>query len=272
MNVLNETSSVVENVPTILAVIAGQPLTEYPVDLFIPPDALRILLDSFSGPLDLLCYLIRRQDLDVMNIPIALITKQYLEYIQLMEVHRLELAAEYLVMAAMLAEIKSRLLLPRPPEAQDDEEDPRLVLVRKLQAYEAMRVAVQMLDELPRFDREHFRCQLMSTPIEVSRCDPDVNLSDLYDKMLTILQRQDLVEHHHITQALLSVRDRMASILNLVNDRHQVLFHQTLSFDEGRGGVIVSFLAILELAKQSLLQIIQTTAFSPIYLLAIEND
>jgi len=269
---LETISEGIDNAPTILAIIGGEPLMAYPEDLFIPPDALKVLLDSFSGPLDLLCYLIRRQDIDVMNIPIALITKQYMAYIQLMEVHRLDLAAEYLVMAAMLAEIKSRFLLPRPPNQDEEEEDPRLVLVRKLQAYEAMRSAAQLLDELPRCERDFVRIQLAIVPLAQLPNHPDVALDCLHEKMRALLSRENLSEHHQITQALLSVRDRMSSILSLVQAQRQICFSQTVNYTEGRAGVVVSFLAMLELAKQSLLQVIQVTAFSPIYLMAIDDD
>jgi segregation and condensation protein A len=262
---------IADPVPTILAMIAGEPMTRFPEDLFIPPDALKVFLDSFSGPLDLLCYLIRRQHIDVMNIPIVLITKQYMEYIHLMEDHQLELAAEYLVMAAMLAEIKSRMLLPRTVESEEDEIDPRLSLVRQLQAYEAMRTAANLLDELPRCDRDFTRIQLAYVSIEPVPHYPDVDLASLHDKMLGLIQKQSHLEHHYISKSMLSVRDRMTSILSLLQEKKQINFHETLSFAEGRVGIVVSFLAMLELAKQSLLQITQITAYSPIYLMAIEN-
>lgn len=258
------------NPATILAVIDGEPMTEFPEDLFIPPDSLKVLLDSFSGPLDLLCYLIRRQNIDIMNIPIALVTKQYMEYIQLMEANRFELAAEYLVMAAMLAEIKSRLLLPPTVSEEGDEEDPRIVLVRKLQAYEQMKIAANYLDGLPRSERELFRIQLASVVIQLEIEHPEVQIHWLSDKMRALLLQQSHSEHHQITHEPLSVRERMTFILNQLQEKKQILFHQLWTKEEGRSGLVVSFLAVLELARQSLLKLSQPTVRSPIYLTA--ND
>ena len=269
-NVVRQPISPVASAPTILAVIYGEPMTELPQDLFIPPDALKVLLDSFTGPLDLLCYLIRRQQIDIMNIPITLITKQYMEYIHLIEEHQLELAAEYLVMAALLAEIKSRLLLPRSI-AEEEEEDPRMSLVRKLQAYEQMKEAAKYLDELPRSEREFFRIQLSTVGVSLELVQPDVELQSLCEKMRALLTQQSHSIHHQIQQEALSVRDRMTFILTQLQDKQQVAFHHLWTKDEGGAGLVVSFLAILELAKQSLLQLIQATPFSPIYLLAIDN-
>ena len=228
------------------------------------------MLDSFTGPLDLLCYLIRRQQIDIMNIPITLITKQYMEYIHLIEEHQLELAAEYLVMAALLAEIKSRLLLPRSI-AEEEEEDPRMSLVRKLQAYEQMKEAAKYLDELPRSEREFFRIQLSTVGVSLELVQPDVELQSLCEKMRALLTQQSHSIHHQIQQEALSVRDRMTFILTQLQDKQQVAFHHLWTKEEGGAGLVVSFLAILELAKQSLLQLIQATPFSPIYLLAIDN-
>ena len=246
-------------------------MTEFPDDLFIPPDALKILLDSFSGPLDLLCYLIRRQHIDIMNIPIALITRQYMEYIQLMEENRFELAAEYLVMAAMLAEIKSRLLLPPSITDEGEEEDPRITLVRKLQAYEEMKSAAKYLDELPRCERELFRVQLTSVLIKLEVLHPHVELCWLAEKMSALLLQQSHSEHHQISQESLSVRDRMTFILAHLQEKKHLIFHQMWTKEEGHTGLIVTLLAVLELARQSLLQLSQPTAFSPIYLMAIED-
>jgi segregation and condensation protein A len=253
----------------VLAVVEGQPMTVLPEDLFIPPDALTVLLDAFSGPLDLLCYLIRRQHIDIMNIPMTLITKQYLEYIQLMQAHRIELAAEYLVMAAMLAEIKSRLLLPSTA-IEAEEEDPRTVLVRKLQAYEQMRETVQYLDALPRCERDIFRVKVAAVIVKEERL-PDVELLWLTEKMNALLRQQSHMEHHQISQEPLSVRERMIFILTQLQDKKQICFHEMWTRQEGRAGLVVTFLAVLELTRQALIQLIQNTAFSPIYLLAIEN-
>lgn len=260
-----------DNPAPILAVIDGEPMTEFPDDLFIPPDALKVLLDSFSGPLDLLCYLIRRQNIDIMNIPIALITKQYMEYIQLIEENRFELAAEYLVMAAMLAEIKSRMLLPPSVTENGEEEDPRISLVRKLQAYEQMKIAAKYLDDLPRCERELFRIQLTSVVIKLETLHPEVQLHWLSEKMSALLMQQSHAEHHQIRHESLSVRDRMTFILDHLQEKKQILFHQLWTKEEGRLGLAVSFLAVLELAKQSLLKLSQPTVNSPIYLMANED-
>ncbi|OGV47809.1 MAG: segregation and condensation protein A [Legionellales bacterium RIFCSPHIGHO2_12_FULL_42_9] len=256
--------------PPILAVIDGQPMTTFPDDLFIPPDALKVLLDSFTGPLDLLCYLIRRQNIDIMNIPIALITRQYMDYIQLMEENRFELAAEYLVMAAMLAEIKSRLLLPPTVSEEGEEEDPRLSLVRKLEAYEQMKIAAKYLDELPRCERDLFRIKLTLVLIKLETVHPEVQLHCLSQKMSALLMQQRHVEPHQIKQDSLSVRDRMTFILDQLQGKKQILFHQLWTKEEGRLGLVVTFLAVLELTRQSLLNLTQPTVRSPIYLMV--ND
>lgn len=258
--------------PTILALIAGEPYTELPTDLFIPPDALSVLLESFSGPLDLLCYLIRKQNLDIMDIPIALITKQYMEYIELLEAQRLELAAEYLVMAAMLAEIKSRLLLPRNvSEEGDEEEDPRLVLVRKLQAYEEMKIAAYQLDELPRLEREFFSVQMLANGLAKVKIHPDVDLDCLPALMCEIYSRQGLREKHQISREPLSVRERMTMVLQFIQQEKILNLRQLYTKEEGRMGLAVSLLAILELARQSLIKITQIEPFSPIYVMAIDH-
>lgn len=253
----------------IKAIVDGKILSEFPNDLFIPPDALEILLDSFSGPLDLLLYLIRKQNIDILNIPIVLITKQYLQYIHLMEHKRLELAAEYLLMAAMLAEIKSRLLLPVSPQSEEEEEeDPRMALVRQLQAYEQIKLAAQQLDLLPRQDRDHFLIQIEPEEIAEIRIHPDVDFQELIDAMNGLLQKEEHRAHHQIVNELLSVRERMTSILLLLQEHDILELHQLYTLEEGRMGLVVSFLAILELARQSLLVITQAQAFSPIYLQA----
>ncbi|MDI9818841.1 MULTISPECIES: ScpA family protein [unclassified Legionella] len=254
----------------VLAIVAGKPLTEAPADLFIPPDALEVLLDSFSGPLDLLLYLIRRQNIDILDIPIALITQQYMNYIQLMEAHRLELAAEYLVMAAMLAEIKSRLLLPVVNQEQEEtEEDPRLVLVRKLQAYEQFKNAAVSLDNLPRCERDVFWFSIASENLERIKLFPDVELSLLTEVMEDLLTRQSHLVHHQIAREPLSIRERMAIVLKRLQEEKTIAFASLLKDEEGRMGLAVTLLAILELARQSLLTITQTKAFSSIHLQAV---
>lgn len=255
--------------PEIRAFVDGVALTQVPDDLFIPPDALEVLLDSFSGPLDLLLYLIRKQNIDILDIPMMSITKQYLQYIQLMECRKLELAADYLLMAAMLAEIKSRLLLPVTPGAGDEEdEDPRMTLVRRLQAYEQIKIAAELLDSLPRKERDTFLVQIMPTEIETIKIHPEVEFADLIDAMKSILKREEHLTHHQVSKETMSVRERMSHVLFLLQEHKVLEFTQLFTFEEGRMGLVVTLLAILELARQSLLIITQTQAFSPIHLQA----
>lgn len=257
---------------TVLALVDGQPLTQLPEDLYIPPDALKVLLDSFSGPLDLLLYLIRRQNIDILNIPMLKITQQYLQYIHLMKQRRLELAADYLVMAALLTEIKSRMLLPqRISETEDIEEDPRMVLVRCLQEYERFKEAAVQLDALPRYERDIFPVHIATDALEVPEILPEVELKALLQVMYEVLNRQTTKTHHQIQREPLSVREKMSFVL----ERLQVLtiteFTSLLLVDEGRRGVVVTFLAILELSKQSLVSIIQAALFSPIHIQAAHH-
>lgn len=252
-----------------IAIVEGKEFTDIPADLFIPPDALEVLLDSFSGPLDLLLYLIRKQNIDILNIPMMSITKQYMHYISLMETRRLELAADYLLMAAMLAEIKSRLLMPQHQNSEEaDEEDPRMVLVRRLQAYEQIKQAALLLDNIPRNERDTFLVQIMPAEIEHSIIHPDVELTELMQAMQSLLVREDNRANHEISREVLSVRDRMNQVLFLLQEHKLVDFNQLFTQAEGRLGLVVSFLAILELARQSLVIITQTQAFSPIHLQA----
>ena len=259
-------------VPTVLAIVAGQPLTELPTDLFIPPDALEVLLASFTGPLDLLLYLIRQQNIDIMDIPIAMITHQYMQYIDLMGERRLELAADYLVMAALLAEIKSRLLLPKHPLLQDAvEDDPRMELVRRLQAYEQFKQIALDIDKLPRYERDVFAVQVSTTNITLTTAQPDVTLSALVGAMANFFQRQERLTHHQITRELLSVRERMTLILHRLQQEKLLEFNQLLDVDEGRKGLVVTLLACLELARQSLVVLTQTAPFSRIHLQANQD-
>ncbi len=260
----NELSSQSE----VRAFVDGKEYTLIPDDLFIPPDALEVLLDSFSGPLDLLLYLIRKQNIDILNIPIVSITRQYLQYIQIMECRRLELAADYLLMAAMLAEIKSRLLLPVSPQSEEEEEDPRMTLVRRLQAYEQIRQAAGLLDALPRRDRDTFLIQLDTPEIDTVTCHPEVDLSELIEAMKCLLQREDHVAHHEISRETMSVRERMSAILLQLHENKVIEFKQLFTLAEGRMGLVVSLLALLELARQSLIIITQQEAFSSIHLQA----
>ncbi|VEG90032.1 segregation and condensation protein A [Legionella spiritensis] len=259
--------------PMVLAMVDGREITEIPADLFIPPDALEILLETFSGPLDLLLYLIKRQNIDILDIPIAHITRQYMQYIQWMEEQRLELAADYLVMAAMLAEIKSRLLLPVIHNEEDGiEDDPRLALVRKLQAYEEIKKASLQLDDLPRRNRDFFPVHVHAAAIEPQIIFPDVLLEWLPEMMRELITRQSHQSHHAITREQLSVRDRMTVVLERLRHEKIILFHQILIPGEGRTGLTVSILAILELAKESLLLIQQTALFAPIHIMAVDYE
>lgn len=254
----------------IKAFINGKAFTDIPQDLFIPPDALEILLDSFTGPLDLLLYLIKKQDIDILNIPIVSITRQYLQYIDFMETRRMELAAEYLVMAAMLAEIKSRFLLPASHTGGEEEEteDPRMVLVRRLQAYEQIKIAAERLDTLQRQERDTFAVQLRADQFEAIKQLPEVSLAELVDAMRQWALRDDCRSHHQITREHLSVKERMNHILSLLATEKQLEFRKLHAPSEGRAGIVVNFLAILELARRSLLTITQLQAFAPIYLQA----
>lgn len=250
-----------------LAKVAGEVVTEWPKDLFIPPDALEVFLDTFEGPLDLLLYLIRKQNLDILDIPVADITAQYMGYIELMQELRLELAAEYLVMAAMLAEIKSRMLLPRPI-VEEEEDDPRAELVRRLQQYERYRQAAQDVDDLPRVGREVHLTLVSYTGAPVKEKAPEVKFDDLMMAFLKVMERTALNEHHHISRELLSVRERMTQILSKVKSEEFLNFEDLFTTNEGRMGVVVSFMAILELLKESLLVVVQPEPFAPIHVKA----
>jgi segregation and condensation protein A len=245
------------------AMVNGTPFNQLPDDLYIPPDALEVFLDLFEGPLDLLLYLIRRQNLEIVNIPIAQITQQYIAYIQLMGALNLELAAEYLVMAALLAEIKSRMLLPRQ-SAQEDEEDPRATLIRRLQEYEAIKIAAEELDLLPRVERDIFEIEVDISPLSVEQQLPDIRLKDMLLAFQDVLKRVDQLSHHQITKEALSVRERMATILANLKGENSLFFSQLFIRKEGRQGVVVSFLAILELGKEGLIEIIQSEPFAEI--------
>jgi len=246
------------------AKVYGEPVIELPHDLYIPPDALEIVLDAFEGPLDLLLYLIRKENLDVLDIPMAPLTRQYLEYVEAMRSKNLELAAEYLVMAAMLMEIKSRLLLPRPASAETMEEDPRAELVRRLLEYEQMKKAAQKIDELPQLGRD---VVAISVWIEkaVSERLPDVNSQDLAEAWRGLLYRARMSRHHHISREELSVRAHMSGILRVLRERRVLEFAEL--FDPARGVpvLVVTFLALLELARELLIEITQSECFAPIY-------
>ena len=249
-----------------LAVVHGQPVLQIPQDLYIPPDALEVILDAFEGPLDLLLYLIRRQNLDILDIPVAEITRQYVDYINVMQELRFELAAEYLVMAAMLAEIKSRMLLPRPEGVPEDEGDPRAELVRRLQEYERFKQAAQDIDALPRLERDTVPAVAFVPDRQAVRLPPPVELKEMLLALRDVLKRAELFTRHAIKREALSVRARMGEVLERLGDGQ---FHDFLSLfvpEEGKLGVVVSFLSILELAKERLIEIVQEGPLAPIYL------
>jgi segregation and condensation protein A len=250
------------------AIIAGEPMTQLPQDLYIPPDALEVFLEAFEGPLDLLLYFIKRQNIDILNIPIAQITHQYMKYIEVMRELQLELAAEYLVMAAMLAEIKSRMLLPRPSAEGDEEEDPRAELVRRLQEYERYKQAAEDIDGLPRLERDVFQASAEMCERKVVRIQPQVNLRDLLVSLQDVLARAEMFAHHHVQREPLSVRQRMSDILADLTPDSFVEFSRLFKPEEGRLGVVVTFLALLELLRETLVDLVQSEAFAPIHVKA----
>jgi len=252
------------------ALVQGQPITEIPHDLYIPPDALEVILDAFEGPLDLLLYLIRRQNLDILDIPINEITRQYVEYIEMLQDLQFELAAEYLVMAAILAEIKSRMLLPRPVIDDGDETDPRAELVRRLQEYERFKQAAEDLDQLPRAGRDFALTQVFVENKTVLRPLPQVELGELLEALRDLMVRAELFTHHHISVEPLSVRERMSIIMNALRDNPYMEFHQLFDAGEGRMGVVVSFLALMELTRERLVDLVQHEPFGQIYIKAPE--
>jgi len=251
-----------------LATVRGEPLLKLPDDLYIPPDALEVFLDAFEGPLDLLLYLIRRQNLDILDIPIAEITRQYTGYIEMMKGLRLELAAEYLVMAAILAEIKSRMLLPRPEPVEEDEEDPRAELIRRLQEYERFKQAAEDLDALPRLDRDVAQASAEVGDHKPIRVPPEVDLRELLLALRDVMTRAELFAQHHIQSEPLSVRERMSRIVQSLNDRRFARFEEMFDLAEGRLGVVVTFLALLELLREHLVDLVQQDLFGAIYLRA----
>jgi len=250
------------------ALVYGQAVTEMPLDLYIPPDALEVFLEAFEGPLDLLLYLIRKQNIDVLDIPVAEITKQYMGYVELMQSVRLELAAEYLVMAAMLAEIKSRMLLPRSSEAEAEEDDPRAELIRRLQEYERYKAAAEGIDGLSRVGRDLTVPQLDAPQARARKLLPDVSLEELLLSMAEVLRRADMFESHQVTREALSTRERMSEVLERLKGGAFVSFVSLFSADEGKLGVVVTFMAVLELIKESLVELVQNEAFGPIHVRA----
>lgn len=252
------------------AIVEGKTVTELPKDLYIPPDALEVFLEAFEGPLDLLLYLIRRQNLDITEIRVAEITQQYMQYVELMHAMQFELAAEYLVMAAMLAEIKSRMLLPRPQLDEAEEgEDPRAELIRRLQEYERFKQAAEAIDALPRVDRNVFPGSATPPPIDRQQPLPDVELKDLLLAFSEVLRRADMFQNHKISFEALSTRERMGDVLKALSGGTSfVPFQALFTAEEGRLGVVVTFLAIMELIKESLIEIVQSEPFAPIHVRA----
>jgi segregation and condensation protein A len=257
-----------------LAVVHGQPVLQIPQDLYIPPDALEVILDAFEGPLDLLLYLIRRQNLDILDIPVADITRQYVDYIAGMHEMRFELAADYLVMAAILAEIKSRMLLPRVTNEEGEEEDPRAELVRRLQEYERFKKAAEDIDALPRLERDTAVVQAHVPERSVVRLPPPVDLREMLLALRDVLQRAELFTQHAIKRDALSVRQRMGELLERLADGGFHRFESLFDASEGRLGVVVTFLGMLTLAKEQLVEIVQDEPLGPIYVktLALMKD
>ena len=251
-----------------LAIVNGNPVLTLPQDLYIPPDALEVFLEAFEGPLDFLLYLIKRQNLNILDIPLAEITRQYMEYIDLMRELRLELAAEYLVMAAMLAEIKSRMLLPRPPVEEEDEGDPRTELIRRLQEYERFKKAAEDLDALPQMGRDVFGSVVKMPDIQKEKKHPDVDLKELLFALKDVIKRAELNSHHKVHFETLSVRERMTIVLTSVKGDSFTDFTTLFNIDEGRMGVVVTLLAVLELVKEKLIELVQNEQYGPIYVKA----
>ena len=250
------------------AVVQGKELTVLPKDLYIPPDALEVILEAFEGPLDLLLYLIRRQNLDILEINVAEITRQYMGYIELMTTIQLELAAEYLVMAAMLAEIKSRMLLPRQPVDEEDEGDPRAELICRLQEYERFKNAAEDVDEMPRLGRDIHQASAEAPDREQQRPHPEVDMREILTALADVLRRAEMFESHQIELEKLSTRERMTQVLDRIRGQQFVPFVSLFKEAEGRLGVVVTFLAIMELIKESLVEIVQSESFGPIHVKA----
>ncbi len=247
------------------AVVMGKAVTELPKDLYIPPQALEVILEAFEGPLDLLLYLIRRQNLDILDVDVSRITEQYMQYVELMDSMRFELAAEYLLMAAMLAEIKSRMLLPRSGPVEEDEEDPRAQLIRRLQEYERFKKAAEDIEELPRMERDTWVGSAAPPPVERERPAPDVDMRELLTVLSEVLRRAQMYESHQVQREALSTRERMSEVLETLKGQQFVPFVSLFNAQEGKLGVVVTFLAIMELIKESLVEIVQTENFGPIH-------
>ncbi len=252
------------------AIVQGEAISAPPEDLYIPPDALEVFLETFEGPLDLLLYLIRRQNLDILDIPIADITAQYMDYVEMMRNINLDLAAEYLVMAAMLAEIKSRMLLPRHEEVED-EDDPRAELVKRLQEYERFKQAATDIDELPRAGRENFATSVDVIREDKEKPEPEVDLREILLAFQNILKHVDMQKHHEIEREEISIRERMTHVLSKLDADNFVEFQSLFTLKEGRLGVVVTLMAVLELLKLKVIDMVQAEAFAPIYLKPVSS-
>lgn len=250
------------------AFVYGEAVTKLPQDLYIPPDALEVFLEAFEGPLDLLLYLIKRQNLDILDIQVAEITRQYISYVEMMKSLHLELAAEYLVMAALLSEIKSRSLLPRPKDDEGEETDPRAELIRRLQEYERFKKAAEDLDEIPRVGREVFAANAQAPDFKNEVSLPDIELKEVLLALQEVLVRADMFESHQVQREKLSTRERMTEVLQQIKGHGFVPFLGLFTIEEGRVGVVVTFLAVLELVKEQLVELVQSEALSPIHVRA----
>ncbi|MEM7080659.1 MAG: ScpA family protein [Pseudomonadota bacterium] len=260
-----------QNAQTI-ALVRGETVSELPTDLYIPPEALEVFLETFEGPLDLLLYLIRRQNLDILQVQVAVITEQYMRYIDLMHALQLELAGEYLVMAAMLAEIKSRMLLPRVETDEEDEGDPRAELIRRLQEYEQIKTAAEDLDALPRMERDTYEVAASKPQLVRQHADPEVDLKEVLLALSTVLNRAEMFASHAVQLEPLSVRDRMGNILHRARVTEEFIdFHSLFTLEEGRLGVVVSFLAIMELVREGLIEFVQAEPYAPIHIRGVRG-
>jgi segregation and condensation protein A len=248
------------------AVVMGEVMKEWPQDLFIPPDALEVVLESFEGPLDLLLYLIRKQNLDILNIPVADITRQYMTYVELMRAANLDLAAEYLVMAALLGEIKSRMLLPRPKAENEDDEDPRAALVRRLQEYERFSEAANQLDDRPRLERDIFEGDVVFEDANPPEIKATVSLQQLVSAYQSVVDRADVNRSMLVSRDILSMRERMTNILQRLQSKDYLRFEELFTQTEGRMGVVVTFIALLELFRDDMLVVVQNEPFSAIHI------
>ena len=262
----------VESVPISLVIkVLGEEFTELPQDLYIPPGALRVFLDAFEGPLDLLLYLIKKQNIDVLHIPVAHITQQYVKYVDLMREFNISLASEYLVMAAMLAEIKSRLLLPKPENQEEEGEDPRAELIRRLQEYERFKKAAEDIDELKREERDIFVAEASLPEMKVTVAHPNVSLQQVLDAFKDVIKRAKLYTDHTISREVLSIRERMTAVLDGIGTEEFVSFVSFFDVSEGKMGVVVTLIAILELLRLKMVAFVQHHEFAPIYVKSIQQ-